>query len=468
MKTETVPSSWLYRDDRRFDAGPYTSGALEAKLRLDELSLEKNRLREVTLGGMTGLVNPGRIKRLWVTDSSYGKPFLSSTDILQADLSAIRYISNRAVEENPKLLIKKGSTLVTRAGTIGRMCYVRSDMDSMACTEDVLRVIPDEAKIPSGYLFAFLSGRFGVPLVTSGTYGAIIQHIEPEHIADLPVPRLGYEIEQRVHKLTEEAAVLRVQANRMLSSAIAATLEIWGVEDLSSDSSHPDVQIVSASRLASFSRFDASFYSAKATSSDELLSRIGWKIPIQQLGRVVSGVFETPRFGRVTVEDQAYGVPFLSISNLVRFDPRTEALISKRQADDVNALVKKGWLVLPRVGQIQGVFGTVCFIPEHLDGVSVSDNNIRIVPSDEETGAYLWAALSTRICYLQVIRRACGTSIPYLDAKRVADIPIPWPAEPQRQEIAAQVKGAMVNRSLAVTAEDKARGLVEHTIENVI
>ena len=157
----------------------------------------------------------------------------------------------------------------------------------------------------------------------------------------------------------------------------------------------------------------------------------------------------------MTVEDEAYGVPFLSISDLVRFDPRTRALISKRQADDVNALVRKGWLVLPRVGQIHGVFGTVCFIPEHLDGVGVSDNNIRIVPSDEETGAYIWAALSTRICYLQIIRRACGTSIPYLDAKRVAEIPIPWPAEAKRQAIAAQVNKAMVNRSQAVTAEDR-------------
>jgi type I restriction enzyme S subunit len=52
-----------------------------------------------------------------------------------------------------------------------------------------MRVVPDAEKIPPGYLYAYLSSKFGVPLVVGGTYGAIIQHIEPEHIANLPVPR---------------------------------------------------------------------------------------------------------------------------------------------------------------------------------------------------------------------------------------------------------------------------------------
>ena len=80
------------------------------------------------------------------------------------------------------------------------MAYARPDMDGMACSEDVLRVVPDPDRILPGYLYAFLSSKFGVPLVVGGTYGAIIQHIEPHHIANLPVPRLGEEIEARAHR----------------------------------------------------------------------------------------------------------------------------------------------------------------------------------------------------------------------------------------------------------------------------
>ena len=70
---------------------------------------------------------------------------------------------------------------------------------------NIMKVVPDPDRILPGYLYAFLSSKFGVPLVVGGTYGAIIQHIEPHHIANLPVPRLGDELETQVHKLIKEA-----------------------------------------------------------------------------------------------------------------------------------------------------------------------------------------------------------------------------------------------------------------------
>jgi len=85
----------------------------------------------------------------------------------------------------------------------------RPDMAGLACSEDVLRVVPDVSCIPPGYLYAFLSSRFGVSLVVSGTYGAIIQHIEPEHISGLPVPRFANDFERRISSLIEEAALQR-------------------------------------------------------------------------------------------------------------------------------------------------------------------------------------------------------------------------------------------------------------------
>jgi hypothetical protein len=107
----------------------------------------------------------------------------------------------------------------------------------------------------------------------------------------------------------------------------------------------------------------------------------------------------------------------------------------------------------------------VCFIPRHLDGIAVSDNNIRIVPKDEDEGAYLWAALSSSLCYEQIVRRACGTSIPSLDAKRVADVPVPWPPPAERKHIGKFVKLAMELRSEASACESDAIRTVEQAIE---
>jgi type I restriction enzyme S subunit len=265
----------------------------------------------------------------------------------------------------------------------------------------------------------------------------------------------------------EEAASKRAHSSRLLSEAIKAALDAWSVSDLSLvPIDGPDVVTPQASRLSATLRFDAFFYGRGGALSDRVLEGIGTRLPVRALGEISEEVFETTRFGRKTVDDPAFGVPFLSISDLVRFDPRTDALVSRRQVEAVRADVRSGWLILPRVGQLQGVFGTVCYIPRHLDGVGVSDNNIRIVPKSEVDGAYLWAALSTKLLYQQIVRRACGTSIPYLDAKRVRQIPVPWPSNAVvRERIAERVIEAMECRSAASEAEDEARALVERAIE---
>ena len=54
------------------------------------------------------------------------------------------------------------------------MTYVRDDMAGMWSSQHIMKVAPDPAQIAPGYLYAFLSSKYGVPLVVSGTYGAII------------------------------------------------------------------------------------------------------------------------------------------------------------------------------------------------------------------------------------------------------------------------------------------------------
>jgi type I restriction enzyme S subunit len=468
VKVKVVPNSWMLRDGRRLDCGPYMSGALEARVLLDKLSVSKEPLFSVCSGGQAGIYHAGRETRRWVTDPAVGVPFLGSTDILAADLTGLPLLSRAQVRANPRLLVHSGWTLITRTGTIGRIAYCRPNMDGLACSEHVMRVVPDAGKIPPGYLYAYLASKFGLPLVTGGTYGSIIQSIEPQHIVGLPVPRFGSQLETEVHELVENAASLRGESSRLLEDAKRQTARLWGID---SDrkfraTRHPDVRVVPASTLQRTSRFDAFFYGSAATESDETLSDISRRMPVKKIGdsEVTKQVFETTRFGRVMVEDERFGVPFLSISDMMRGDPKAESFISRKQAVTVRAIVDAGWLLLPRVGQLQGAFGTVSFVARHLAGVAVSDNNLRVVPVGEDEGAYLWAALSTDLIYQQIIRRACGTSIPYLDARRVADIPVPWPGRDKRLAIAEDVKTAMEMRSKAAQFEGKAIAAVEHAI----
>ncbi len=217
-----VKSGWLNEGGRRLDCNPYMSGALEARDTLKRLPVIE-KLSAVT----ARIFHAGREARLWVDDAAYGVPFMGSSDIRVADFSALPLIARRQIERNPLFTLGSGWTLITRSGTIGRMAYARPDMDGMACSEHVLRVVPNAERIPSGYLYAFLSSRYGVPLVVSGTYGAIIQHIEPEHIAGLPVPRFDAETEALIAAKIDAAAEARTESVVQLRDA-AIRLETRG------------------------------------------------------------------------------------------------------------------------------------------------------------------------------------------------------------------------------------------------
>src|SRR5205807_610225 len=158
-------------------------------------------LHELTKGGLQGIYHAGREGRTYVKNPAHGVPFLGSTDILVADLSWLSLLARKQVAANLRFTIQEGWILITRSGTIGKMAYTRKEMAGMACSEDVMRVVPDPDKILPGYLYAYLSSRFGVPLIVSGTYGAIIQHIEPNHIAKLPVPIAPENLQRKAHDL---------------------------------------------------------------------------------------------------------------------------------------------------------------------------------------------------------------------------------------------------------------------------
>jgi type I restriction enzyme, S subunit len=99
-----VMASWLREQGFRLDAPPFLSGALEARKLLERLPVKKEPLALLTQGEL-GIFHAGRIKRNWVTEPEYGVPFLSSTDILQADLSHLSLISKRVVSFPPTTVL---------------------------------------------------------------------------------------------------------------------------------------------------------------------------------------------------------------------------------------------------------------------------------------------------------------------------------------------------------------------------
>jgi len=468
MRTGIVSSLEVAADGKRLNGSFFLSEDEEAMRLLRRWKGRKDQIKD--LSKPNGVFTGGIFRIVSVTDPVRGRPYVSAKDLVQAEIVPSTYLAPSMGSLLSTLELHEGMILITCYGmNLGKVIWTRRDMSGLCASGDLIRVVPDSQRIVPGYLCAYLSSRFGWASIRKLIYEGHIKHIEPNAVSRIEVPRLSKATERKAHELVEKAARARVEANALLTEAKAAACQAWGIDPNRSYASahHPGISIQPSTTLRKTFRFDAFYYGSGALSSDATLAQLSRRMNVLRVGDpdVSLEVFETTRFARLAVQDDRYGPGFLSISDLVRSDPTPTAFISRKQALAVRAIVNSGWLILPRVGQLQGVFGTVCFIPRHLDGIAVSDNNIRIVPKDEDEGAYLWAALSSSLCYEQIVRRACGTSIPYLDAKRVADVPVPWPPPAERKHIGKFVKLAMELRSEASACESDAIRTVEQAIE---
>jgi len=459
-----VPSAWLEKEGRRLDCGPYLSGAIEARVLLDELPATKKWLSKVTLRGIEGIFNGPRFPRSYVNDPAQGVPFLGSTDILDADLTYLPLLSKRQVAQRPGLLLKEGWTLITCSGTIGRMAYARSEMSGMAGSQHFMRIVPDTDEVQPGYLFAFLSSRFGVPLIVGGTYGAIIQHIEPAHISEIPVPIAPDRIQKAAHDLVTEAAELRTKASAELRAVIREIEQAAGlpVLDRRYDGGSPDIAVVKATALNG--RMDGLFHSNYHRSAlDPLL-----KLPKSRRATVddlATRVFEPARFKRVPVDDPQYGVLFFGTSALMRADPDATYLISRRTGGINELRVNESTLLVPRSGQLVGIIGQAVLPYGDLLGGAVSEDAIRVTAPEEKTAGYLFACLSSEYGRRQLKARAFGSSIPHLDVHMIGGTIIPNLGDALIAKLGARAFAVAASRHAAVQKEREARVLVERWIE---
>jgi type I restriction enzyme S subunit len=457
---KTVPSTWLEIEGRRLDCGPYMSGAIEARELLKKL--DTIPLNQLTSGHNGGIFNGPRFPRVYVDDPEHGVPFLGSTDILDADLSYLSLLSKKQVEAKPELIIDEGWTLITCSGTIGRMAYARSDMRGMAGSQHFMRVVPGKDTIQSGYLYAYLSSRFGVPLVISGTYGAIIQHIEPNHIAELPVPRLG-DVEDRAHELIQQAADLRVEATVHLKKAGRKINEHFGFPEKLA-LSHRTFSCSVASSNDVLKRLEATYHDAVAQESDRLVAGVTRKDELGSLGISIS---ETGRLKQVFV-DEEYGAPFLTSGEIFRLRYEPTRFLSKRLLPEESEwATREGDLLLARSGQVGGIIGRGVWADKRFAGGCVSVDVLRIGAQESRIlPGYLYAYLFlTDVGYRQLIRTAAGSSIPHLSAPDVLRLPIPRCDDAIETEINELVWSAGDKRAEAQEKEDEARVLVERAIE---
>ncbi len=189
-----------------------------------EQHLQKTAKEVVRVGDSRisqSVILPGRFKRVYVEEGR-GIVFFSGKNISELDPSDKKYLSFSQHDEKIKneLTIRKGMILVTCSGTIGKTTFVPKHWDGWAMTHDIIRLVPANNEI-SGYLYAWLSSPYARELINRFTYGAVVGHIEKEHILRVSVPLLLDEnIQQEINNRVLDGNKKRAEAYNLEQEAL--------------------------------------------------------------------------------------------------------------------------------------------------------------------------------------------------------------------------------------------------------
>lgn len=460
MRTGSVTASGIAVDGHRLTGGFHLAEDQQAMKLLNQLK-SATPLVELTTGRK--IFRGAIFKRIIVTDSRRGRPYVSARDLVQADIAHADYLSHRHGNLLDELELREGMILVTCSGmNLGRAIWSRSDMAGLCASHDLIRIEPSEQDSSPGYVYAFLASRFGHVAIRRQIYGGNIKHIEPEQLEQLPVPRFGKAFERKVHSLVLEAAALRAEASAGLAAAR---------EDVVRELQAPNVARagysthgVSCSAIHDSRRLDAFFHNPSAVALDTWAKRHpngSWP-----LGEVAS-VLDVPPFKHIYV-DGAHGVPFFTSGDLFDLERTTDKHLSRTQTRDLQRYVlERGWVLLARSGQLGGIIGTPQFADSSLDGATTSDHVIRIVPrGDVVFPGYLFAYLSCRqIGYPLLTRTMTGASVPALWPMYLRDVSIVKAGPAFMKRVDRAVQDAFEMRVAATEKDRRARQLVESAIE---
>lgn len=345
--------------------------------------------------------------------------------------------------------------MVSCSGTLGNVVYANDTFHNRLATHDLIRVVPNNKDIPEGYLFAYLSSKYGYTLLTQSGFGGVVKHINPEHIRNIPIPIFPNEKQQEIHDLVIEATNLKVEANRLFEEA----KEIFEKEIGKSKFEHTyqTNKIQSKEIRNNFLRLDAKYQIGQKILNEERVIHLEY-IPIRNFA---SDIYVGNRSKRNYV---AQGVPSLSSSDMLLFNPKRYAKqISPNSRNLESLLARKGDILISRSGTV----GNTVLIRDDLDNCAVSEHALRLVINKERIAPeYVFCYLNTKHGKSSLEIAAYGSVIITLNEEYVSNIGLPILPEEKQKQIVDKIATYVAYMDKATLLETQAIHLVENEIES--
>ena len=380
-----------------------------------------------TIGGENGLTTSytcARFKRVWVERSDL--PIYQPSTIVDIKPIPDGYISHLTQTNIDALRVSKGQILMTCSGTIGKVSYVTDTLDNKVFSHDLLR-IECRNSVDQGYIYTYLKSRIGNKILLTNSYGAVITHIESEHLATVPIPNAPKEIKIGIHDLIVDSYKMRDESNDLIDQATAlliSELELPAINEFEQKNIENSNSVNAFNvKLSDLNyRADASYHLPIVDAIIEHLKEHAAEITTIGDGRISSDVVLPGRFKRVYVESD-YGVKFLGGKEMKQLDPSSEKYLSRKAHSkqlEGSLGIKENSILTPARGSL----GEVIMPPRHFLNWAISDNMMQILSNDTICG-YVYIFLNSEYGKALIQRFTYGGVVDAIEPWHIQQVQIP-------------------------------------------
>lgn len=423
LKWVNVSIQDIVNNDYRLEAACYNIESIKANDILGHLSIPLKPL--FGSNGIAEVYNLPRFKRVFVEKSDL--PIFQPSQITDVYPKPQLYISAKTKTNIDALRVSKGQLLMTCSGTIGKCAIVWDRLNNSIFSHDLLR-INSKNEFDTAFIYAYIRTDIGQTLLSAKPYGAVIQHIEPEHLINYLIPYpaektrrdIGYKIIQSFEKRDLSNDMIDKAENLLITYLNLPPIE--GIEHLQYD---PSVAVNNFSIDISKwqNRLEAKYHNPTIQMILDILIKSNSEIVPLGNNYLSTNILLPGRFKRVYVErDQ--GTVFLGGKQIYELDPYNKKYLSiKKHGEriDNDLLIQENMIAVTRSGTI----GRVNLIPKYMVNWIYSEHVIRVVPSTNDIAGYLYIWLNSDYGRAMIERYSYGAVIKEIDNKQLAQMPIP-------------------------------------------
>lgn len=459
LKYTSVALSEVFSNNTRLEASAFNLDAKAAKYKVEHC-----RYGYVHLWGKDGFVQDafvrGRFKRIYV-EKGEGIPFYQPSSITEVYPKPTKYISENTDVDIDALMVKKGMLLMSVSGTIGKCSIVGRTLDGKVFSHDLLR-LTGKNEYDTGYIYAYFCTPIGQQMLQINNYGAVIQHIEPDHLKNIIIPNAPDLIKRKIHNLVVESYDLRDQSNDLMDEAeriLYEELQLPPIEQLKPTYFDNSVNLRNyTTKLCELNlRLDCSYHTPEILKAKGII-RKNCKELLPLKDKILSNkIFTGNRFTRVFV-DNNNGIPYLNGKQILDLDPNglDKKFLSFAQHEDrikKQLEIKENTIIVT----CSGTIGKIVLVPKHWVGWVGTHDLLRIESNNLDTIGYVFCWLNSEYGQLLLKSLTYGSVVDHIEAFHIANMEIPLLKDESKQkEISDKVLQANELRYQAYLKEQEA------------